>query len=91
MLIRGQRGQRVAVLDWMHQEPPLPTRLEPGDRWSGIANAESMKQDLDRHFGARSRWSVRPLVGDSTGRGHKATPAAVGWRRLFPRRWMKLD
>jgi hypothetical protein len=90
MLIRGRR-QRVAVLEWMHQEPPLPTRLEPGARWTGIANAESVKRGLDHHFGPRRRWRVRPVVGDSTGRAHKATPVAVGWRRLLPRRWMPVD
>jgi hypothetical protein len=91
LLIRGQRGSRVAPMEWVHQDPPLPTRLEPGARWTGLAEAESIKRSLDRNLGPRGRWSVRPVVGDSTGRAHKATPVVAEWRRLLPRRWMRLD
>lgn len=91
LLIRGRRRDRVAVLEWLHQNTPLPTRLEPGAHWMGIADAESVKGSLDRGLGARARWRVRPIVGDSTGRAHKTTHAAVGWRRLLPPRWMTVD
>ena len=90
-LIRGRPRDRVAPLDWVHQDPPLPTRPEPGAHWIGMADAESIKRSVDRHLGARPSWWVRPIVGDSTGRAYKATPAAVGWRRLLRRRWMRLD
>ena len=88
LLVRGQRDSRVAPLEWVFQSGPLPMRLEPGDRWMGMAHAESVKRTLDHQLGAREHWSVRPIVGDSTGRGHKAT--AAGWRRLLRRRWMTL-
>jgi hypothetical protein len=91
MLIRWRRKQRVGVVDWVTQNPALPTRLEPGDRWTGLADAVSVKRGLDHYFGTHVRWSVRPVVGDSTGRGHNARPVAVGWRRLLRPRWMKLD
>jgi hypothetical protein len=52
---------------------------------------ESLKRGLNHHFGGSAHWSVRPVVGDPTGRAHKATPVMIGWRRLFPQRWMELD
>jgi hypothetical protein len=91
LLIRGRRGDRISVMEWVHQDPSLPTRLEPAARWTGIVDADSVKSGLDHDLGARAHWSVRPIVGDSTGRAHKATPVAVGWRRLLRRRWMTLD
>jgi hypothetical protein len=91
LLIRGRRRDRVAVVDWVAERPqPLPARLEPGSHWMGLADAASVKATLDHHLGARESWSVRPIVGDSTGRAYKARPGAGGWRRLLRRRWMKL-
>lgn len=35
LLIRGARRARVPLVEWVHESPPLPTRLEPGADWTG--------------------------------------------------------
>jgi hypothetical protein len=93
MLVGSKRGSRVAIIEWVNQNPqPLPVRLEPGEHWTGLAHADSIKVGLDHHLGRRRRWRVRPLVGDPAGRSYKARLAGRGWRRLFTwrRHWLAL-
>lgn len=79
MLVHGHGGSRVAVVDWVSQSPTsLPARLEPGDHWTGMAHAASMKASLDHNLGARQRWLIRPIVGDPTGRAYKAKARCAG-------------
>lgn len=94
MLVHGHEQSRVAVVDWVTQNPrSLPARLEPGDHWTGMAHAASIKATLDHNLGPRERWWIRPIVGDPTGRAYKAKLGGRGWNRLRlrHRHWLALN
>jgi hypothetical protein len=88
--LRGKgKDISLAPMEWVVQTPgSLPIRLESGDHWTGLVHVRSMKASADQHFGARSHWHVRPVLTDTAGRRYGAK---IAWRRLLPRRWMRLE
>jgi hypothetical protein len=94
-LIRGiGKGTSVVPMEWVAQTPrDLPVRLQPGDHWTGLAHADSVKASIDRHLGPRRRWRVRPVVADTADRTYRAVIYRRGWRRFTPgaRRWLELE
>lgn len=94
-LIRGVgRDTSVVPIDWMVQTPrSLPLVLNPGDHWTGLVHAGSVKESLDQNLGPRRRWRVRPVVSDTADRRYDTVVYRVGWRRFVPgaRRWLELD
>jgi hypothetical protein len=90
----GPRGTSFVPLDWVAQSPsPLPVVLQPGDHWTGLAHAGSVKASIDRNLGPRRQWKVSPVVSDTADRKYRAVIYRFGWRRFLPgaRRWLELD
>jgi hypothetical protein len=92
-LVRGTpRGTSVVPIDWVAQTPGnLPVRLDPGDPWTGMVDVASVKASLDRHYGPRDHWHVRPVLSDSADRTYRTRIARSRWKRFWPTRSMKLD
>jgi hypothetical protein len=91
---RVGRDKSVVPFDWVAQVPSsLPLVLKPGDHWTGLVHARSVKESLDRNLGPRRRWQVRPVVSDTADRRYDAVVYRIGWRRFMPgaRRWLELE
>jgi hypothetical protein len=93
--IRGKsKATSVVPIDWVVQSPrSLPVLLNPGDHWSGLVHAGSVKASIDRSLGPRRRWHVSPVVSDTADRRYRAVIYRFGWRRFLPgrRRWLELE
>jgi hypothetical protein len=93
--IRGVgRDKSVVPIDWVSQTPcSLPLVLNPGDHWTGLVHAGSVKESLDRNLGPRRRWQIRPVVSDTADRRYGAVVYRIGWRRFMPggRRWLEVQ
>lgn len=65
--VRRRKGT-LAPVEWVVQSPAnLPTVLEPGKHWTGMVNARSIIQALDRQYGPRKKWTVKAFVRDPAG------------------------
>jgi hypothetical protein len=67
------RNEALFPVDWVHQEPTLPARVEPGSRWLGLVDVGGVEASLRDSTGGRpGPWQVRPAVSDSADRTHRA-------------------
>ena len=71
--IDGEK-ETLAPIDWVMQTPrELPVVLAPGEHWTALADAASMRGSLVRQYGDRRDWRLRPTVSDSANREYLST------------------
>jgi hypothetical protein len=58
---------------WVRTDPqPLPIKLTPGDKWTGLADHASIASTLRDNFGHRSEFKLWVVVTDAADRSYRA-------------------
>lgn len=70
LVVRKDPKKRGLVpLHWLHFEPqPLPVKLTPGDRWSGLTELQPLVATLVEQFGQRAQYDLWVVVIDAANR-----------------------
>jgi hypothetical protein len=68
---RRKRGFFPTV--WVHTDPhPMPVKLTPGDKWTGLTELKSLQAVLIENFPARSTYALWVIATDASDRQYRA-------------------
>jgi hypothetical protein len=66
---------------WVHTEPhPLPLKLTPGDRWTGLTERREIHALLRENFGERSEFALWVVAIDAADRSYRTKFTLSGWK-----------
>jgi hypothetical protein len=78
-VVRGDASRRGLFPPWVNEEPqPLPVKLAPGDRWTGLADLKSLVSTLVENFGQRSTFNLLVVGIDAANREYRGKFSVSG-------------
>lgn len=77
--VRDDARRRGIFPPWVHAEPqPLPVKLGPGDRWTGLTELKALASTLVENFGQRPTFKLWVVVIDAANREYRGKFSVSG-------------